>query len=72
MPRPTHPFREDDSRISCGHGAENSSTLHHFALNLVKRHAPKLSVRKNRIGSGCRDDFRQQPLAGAEIYSAVG
>ena len=33
-------FREDDSRIRRGHGAENFSTLRHFALNLVKRHAP--------------------------------
>ena len=33
-------FREDDSRIRRGHGAENFSTLRHFAFNLVKRHAP--------------------------------
>ena len=44
-------FREDASRIRRGHGAENFSTLRHFALNLVKRHAPKRSVRKDRIGS---------------------
>ena len=60
-------FREDDSRICRRHGAENFSTLRRFALNLVKRHAPKLSVRKKRIRAGFRDDFREQLLACAVI-----
>ena len=45
-------FREDDSRIHRGEGAENFSTLRHFALNLHKQHAPKLSVRKKCIRAG--------------------
>ena len=53
-------FREDDSRIRRGYGAENFSTLRHFALNLVKRHAPKLSVRKKRISAGFSDLFREE------------
>lgn len=65
-------FREDDSQIRCGHRAENFSTLRHFSLSLVKRHASKLSVRNNRIRAGFRDDFRQRLIAGAAIYSAVG
>ena len=67
MPRPTHPFREDDSRIRRGDGAENFSTLRHFALNLLKQHAPKLSVRKKRIRAGYSDRFREQLLASAVI-----
>lgn len=60
-------FREDDSRIRRGDGAENFSTLRHFALNLLKQHAPKLSVRKKRIRAGFSDLFREQVLAGATI-----
>lgn len=60
-------FREDDSRIRRGHGAESFSTLRHFALNLLEQHAPKLSVRKKRIRAGFSDAFREQLLAGAAI-----
>jgi len=60
-------FREDDSRIRRGDGAENFSTLRHFALNLLKRYAPKLSVRKKRIRAGFSDSFREQLLAGTTI-----
>ena len=60
-------FREDDSRIPRGEGAENFSTLRHFALNLIKQHAPKLSVRKKRIRAGYSDPFREQLLATAVI-----
>ena len=64
-------FREDDSRIRRGYGAENFSTLRHFALNLVKRHAPKLSVRKKRISAGFSDLFREELLATTGGLSAV-
>ena len=60
-------FGEDDSRIRRGDGAENFSTLRHFALNLLKQHAPKLSVRKKRIRAGFSDLFREQLLARAVI-----
>ena len=60
-------FREDDSQIRRGHGAENFSTLRHFALNLIKRHAPKLSVRKKRTRAGFSDLFREELLASAQI-----
>ena len=55
-------FREDDSRIRRGDGAENFSTLRHFALNLLKQHAPKLSVRKKRIRAGFSDPFASNSL----------
>lgn len=60
-------FRADDSRIQRDYGAENFSTLRHFALNLLKQHAPKLSVRKKRIRAGFSDTFREQVLASAAI-----
>ena len=55
-------FREDDSRIRRGHGAENFSTLRHFALNLLKQHEPKLSVRKKQIRAGFSAHFREELL----------
>ena len=48
-------------------GAENFSTLRHFALNLRKQHAPKLSDRKKRIRAGFSDAFREQLLASTVI-----
>ena len=60
-------FREDDSQIRRGYGAENFSTLRHFVLNLVKRHAPTLSVRKTRIRAGFSDIFREELLARTAI-----
>ena len=62
MPRPTHPFREDDSRIRRWDGAENFSTLRHFALNLLKQHAPKLSVRKKQIRGGIPSASNSLPV----------
>ena len=48
-------------------GAESFSTLRHFALNLRKQHAPKLSDRKKRICAGFSDAFREQLLASTVI-----
>ena len=48
-------------------GAENFSTLRHFALNVRKQHAPKLSDRKKRIRAGFSDAFREQLLASTVI-----
>ena len=56
-------FREDDNWVRRGRGADTFLTLRYFDLNLIKRQAPTLSIRKNRI----RADFRQQLLAGEVI-----
>ncbi len=61
------PFRKDESRIRRGHGAEKFSTLRHFALNLVKRHAPKLGARKKRIRAGCSNIVREELLTSTVI-----
>lgn len=58
-------FREDESRIRRGHGAENFSTLRQFALGLLNREPSKLSIRKKRIRAGFSDDFRKQILDAA-------
>lgn len=55
-------FREDDSRIRRGHGAENFSTLRQFALNLLKQESTRISVRKKRVRCALNDDFRSQVI----------
>lgn len=60
-------FREDDSRIRRGHGAQNFSTLRQFALNLLKNEATNISVRKKRVRCALNDKFRSQVLASATI-----
>lgn len=46
-------FREDDSRIRQGHGAENMAVLRHMALNLLRResgHKRGIKARRKRAG----------------------
>lgn len=60
-------FREDESRIRRGHGAENFSTLRQVALNLLKRESSNISMRKKRIRAGFNDTFREQVIQAAAI-----
>jgi predicted transposase YbfD/YdcC len=60
-------FREDDSRIRRGHGAENFATLRQFALSVLKRESTAISIRKKRIRSGFNDAFREQVLVAAAV-----
>ncbi|MCA9647342.1 MAG: ISAs1 family transposase [Myxococcales bacterium] len=55
-------FREDESRIRRGYGAENFSVLRHLALNLLKREPTAISMRKKRIRAGFSDEFREQVI----------
>jgi predicted transposase YbfD/YdcC len=58
-------FREDDSRIRRGNGAENFAVLRHIALNLLKREtSTKLSLRAKRNQAAWDDDYRLKVLAG--------
>ncbi len=42
-------FREDDSRIRKGHGAENMAVIRHMAINLIKQDkSSKHSIKKMR------------------------
>lgn len=58
-------FREDESRIRRGHGAENFAVLRHLALNLLKREPTNISMRKKRIRAGYSDAFREQIILAA-------
>jgi predicted transposase YbfD/YdcC len=51
-------FREDDSRIRRGHAPANFNTLRQFAINLLKRHRPTMSIKKKRFTSALDDNFR--------------
>ena len=55
-------FREDDSRIRRGNGAENFAALRSLAVSLLKREPTKISIRKKRIRAALNDNFRLQVL----------
>lgn len=50
-------FREDDARLRVENGAENFAILRHFALNILKRHPAKLSLRRKRFKASLDDSF---------------
>lgn len=60
-------FREDESRIRRGYGAENFSTLRTVALNLLKQEPSKRSIRKKRVRAAFSDDFREDILRAARV-----
>lgn len=55
-------FREDDARLRVVNGAENFAILRHFALNLLKRHPAKLSLKRKRFKAALDDTFLTQLL----------
>ena len=58
-------FREDDSRIRRGNGAENFAVLRHIALNLLKReNSAKRSLRAKRKRAAWDDDYLLTVLTG--------
>jgi len=58
-------FREDDSRIRRGNGAENFAVLRHIALNLLKReNSTKQSLRAKRKQAAWDDAYRLKVLTG--------
>jgi predicted transposase YbfD/YdcC len=51
-------FREDDSRIRKGDGAQNFAVLRHIALNQLRREStPKISIRGKRKKAGWDNSF---------------
>lgn len=56
-------FREDDARLTVVNGAENFAVLRRFALNLLKRHPAKLSLKRKRYKAALDDSFLTQLLA---------
>jgi predicted transposase YbfD/YdcC len=56
-------FREDDSRVRRGHGAENLAVLRHMALNLLKQErTSKLSIQNKRLRAAWDNDYLLQIL----------
>jgi predicted transposase YbfD/YdcC len=55
-------FREDDARLRVLNGAENFAILRRFALNLLKRHPAKLSLKRKRFKAALDDSFLSQFL----------
>jgi predicted transposase YbfD/YdcC len=58
-------FREDDSRIRKGHGAENFAILRPMALNLLKQErTTRIGMRNKRLKAGWDDAYLEKILAG--------
>ena len=58
-------FREDDSRVRAGHGAENLAVLRHFALNLLRQErTAKGSIPTKRFRAALDADYLRTVLAG--------
>jgi predicted transposase YbfD/YdcC len=54
-------FREDDSRIRSGYGAENFSVARHIALNLLKQEKTvKIGVKNKRLKAGWSDSYMEK------------
>ncbi len=51
-------FREDDSRVRKGHGAENFALLRHIAVNAIKQEkTAKVGVKNKRLKAGWDDSY---------------
>ena len=58
-------FREDDSRIRRGYGAENFAVLRHIVLNLLKREtSARRSLRAKRKKAAWDDEYLLKVLTG--------
>lgn len=55
-------FKEDLSRLRKGHGARNMSVVRHFAINLVRSHSDKKSIKRRRKCAAYDDDYLAQIL----------
>lgn len=58
-------FREDESRIRKGYGAENFAILRHIALNLLKKEeTAKVGIPNKRLMAGWDNSYLEKVLAG--------
>ena len=60
-------FREDESRLRQGHGAENFSVIRRVALNWLKKEkTEKTGVANKRCRAGWDQDYLETVLAGLQ------
>ena len=58
-------FREDESRIRKGHGAQNFAVLRHIALNLLKQEqTARCGTQTKRLKAGWDTDYLRKVLTG--------
>jgi predicted transposase YbfD/YdcC len=62
-------FREDDSRLRSGYGAENFAVIRHIALNLLKREPSNGSLRQKRYKAALSNEFRSNVCFPQENYA---
>ena len=55
-------FKDDLSRYRTGHGAKNMAVVRRFALDLVRNHKAKGSIKTRRKRAGWNTDFLLQVL----------
>lgn len=57
-------FREDESRVRTGHGAENMIVLRHMVVNLLKREqTAKVGIKVKRLKAGWDEQYLLRVLA---------
>jgi predicted transposase YbfD/YdcC len=57
-------FREDQSRLRTGHGAENFAVLRHIALNLFRQEPSPKSLPRKRLACALNPDYLLKVLLG--------
>ncbi|CAH0530003.1 hypothetical protein VHP8226_03729 [Vibrio hippocampi] len=65
-------FKEDDSRIRIGDGAENVGVIRRFTLNLARLHPKKFSMRSKLKQAGWSDTMRSEVLFGRKTSKVRG
>lgn len=57
-------FREDESRVRAGYGAENLIVLRHMAVNLLQRErTAKIGIKAKRLKAGWDAQYLLKVLA---------
>ena len=60
-------FREDQSRLRTGHGAENFAVLRHIALNLLRQELSTKSMPRKRLACALNPDYLLKVLLGEQF-----
>jgi predicted transposase YbfD/YdcC len=60
-------FREDQSRLRTGHGAENFAVVRHTALNLLRQESSTKSLPRKRLACALNPDYLLKVLLGVQF-----